>query len=75
MRRFPSFSRREAPHQKAPLMFSFLFRKKKSPAPKTAVACPDCSALFSRAELERHDCICPACGKPVKIEEACGKFT
>ncbi len=57
-------------------MFSFLFRKKKKPpATKTAIACPDCSALFTRAELERHDCICPACGQPVKVAEACGKFT
>ncbi len=56
-------------------MFSFLFRKKKTPASKTAIACPDCSALFTRAELDRHDCICPACGKPVEVAEECGRFT
>lgn len=57
-------------------MFSFLFRKnKKPPVAKTAIACPDCSALFTRAELERRDCICPACGKPVDVAEECGKFT
>ena len=56
-------------------MFSFLFRKKKTPASKTAIACPDCSALFTRDELDRHDCICPACGKPVEVAEECGRFT
>jgi ribosomal protein S27E len=56
-------------------MFSFLFRKKKPPVTETSVACPDCSALFSRAETQPGECTCPACGKTVQIQDNCGKFT
>ena len=56
-------------------MFSFFSRKKSQRSNPSTVACPECSHLFQRDDLEQLECTCPACGKPVEVTLVQGNFT